>query len=106
MAVKINIRKIAAVTVWGLVGAGILVLLVAAVRYRNNNTCKGLTIEIGGPTTGLFIDKKGISDLLGGNGVGKVQGRSIQSFDLRRLESVLENNVWLKKGHLFFDNNR
>src|SRR5260221_5708337 len=105
MAVKINIRKIAAVTVWGLVGAGILVLLVAAVRYRNNMTCKGLTIEFGGPTTGLVIDKKGISDLLAGNGVGKGQGRSIQSFDLRRLESVLEKNVWIKKAQLFFDNN-
>src|SRR6201991_1751116 len=101
MAVKINIRKIVSVTIWGMVGAGVLVLLVAAVRYRNNNTCKGYRIEI----AGTFIDKKGISDLLNSAGAGRGQDRSIQSFDLRRLEAALEKNVWIKKAQLFFDNN-
>lgn len=105
MAVKLNIRRIAGVIIWGIVGTGVLVLLVAAVRYRNNNTCKGLRIEMDGPATGLFIDKKGISDLLAGNGIGKGQNRPIQSFDLHRLESALEKNVWIKKAQLFFDNN-
>src|SRR6201991_5195235 len=101
MAVKINIRKIVSVTIWGMVGAGVLVLLVAAVRYRNNNTCKGYRIEI----AGTFIDKKGISDLLNSAGAGRGQDRPIQSFDLRRLESTLEKNVWIKDAQLFFDNN-
>ncbi|HMI61887.1 MAG TPA: hypothetical protein VK518_13295 [Puia sp.] len=101
MAVKINIRKIVSVTIWGMVGAGVLVLLVAAVRYRNNNTCKGYRIEI----AGTFVDKKGISDLLNSAGAGHGQDRPIQSFDLRRLEAALEKNVWIKKAQLFFDNN-
>ncbi|HEY4285706.1 MAG TPA: hypothetical protein VGN00_01290 [Puia sp.] len=105
MAVKINIRKIVSVTIWGMVGAGVLVLLVAAVRYRNNNTCKGYRIEVAGGASTLFIDKKGITDLLNSAGAGHGQGRPIQSFDLRRLESALEKNVWIKKAQLFFDNN-
>jgi cell division protein FtsQ len=106
-----------------MVGAGVLVLLVAAVRYRNNNTCKGYRIEIArtsgagssdaassgsastGGTSALFIDKKGITDLLNSAGAGHGQDRPIQSFDLRRLESALEKNVWIKKAQLFFDNN-
>lgn len=101
MAVRINIRKIVSVTIWGIVGAGVIVLLVAAVRYRNNNTCKGFRIEI----AGTFIDKKGITELLTSAGAGHGQDRPIPSFDLRRLESALEKNVWIKKAQLFFDNN-
>jgi cell division protein FtsQ len=115
MAVKLNIRKIIAVTIWGIIGAGVMVLLVAAVRYRNNNTCKGFKIEIarasggtgssGATGPGLFIDKKGIGDLLTSAGAGKGLNKPIASFDLRRLESALEKNVWIKKAQLFFDNN-
>jgi hypothetical protein len=50
MAIKINIGKILSTTVWSCVGAGVLVLLVAAIRYRNNNTCRGYLINITGPS--------------------------------------------------------
>ena len=115
MAARINIKKILTFTVWCFVGAGVLVLLVAAVHYRNNNTCKGFKIEIsrtansvattGVTPAGLFIDKKGITDLLNSAGAGRGQDKPIRSFDLRRLESALEKNVWIKKAQLFFDNN-
>jgi len=105
MAVKLNMRKVVGVVVWGVVGTGVLVLLVAAVRYRNNNVCKGFHIEISGPSANLFVDKKGIADLLVSNGVGKGGSRPITSFNLRRLESTLEKNVWIEKAQLFFDNN-
>lgn len=98
-------RRVVGVIVWGVVGAGVLVLLVAAVRYRNNNTCKGFHIEISGPSANLFVDKKGIADLLISNGLGRNENRPIQSFNLRRLESTLEKNVWIEKAQLFFDNN-
>ena len=32
--------------IWGCFGAGVLVLLVAAIRYRNNNICKGYVINL------------------------------------------------------------
>ncbi|WP_431211873.1 cell division protein FtsQ/DivIB [Puia sp. P3] len=36
---------------------------------------------------------------------GKGDNRPITSFNLRRLESALEKNVWIEKAQLFFDNN-
>ena len=93
------------VTIWGFVGAGVLVLLIAAIRYRNSNTCKGYRIEISGPSANRFVDKKDISALLALAGAGSQPDRPTQSFDLRHLESALEKNIWIKKAQLFFDNN-
>ena len=124
MAIKINIGKILSTTVWSCVAAGVLVLLVAAIRYRNNNTCRGYLINITGPsakapsaaaapdptapsdpTANLFITKKDIAALLAPAGAFKVQDRPTQSFDLHRLEMTLEKNIWIQKARLFFDNN-
>jgi cell division protein FtsQ len=105
MAIKINIRRMLSVTIWGFVGAGVLVLLIAAIRYRNSNTCKGYRIEISGPSANRFVDKKDITALLSLAGAGSQTDRPIQSFDLRHLESALEKNIWIKKAQLFFDNN-
>jgi cell division protein FtsQ len=106
MAIGINIRRILSVTLWCIVGAGVLVLLVAAIRYRNNNTCKGFRINISGASSGpLFIDRKELSDILASAGAGKTSNKPIVSFDLRRLESTLEKNVWIRDAQLFFDNN-
>jgi cell division protein FtsQ len=101
MAIKINIRKIVSTMIWGCIGAGVLVLLVAAIRYRNNNTCKGYVISL----TGSSISKKEILTLLTPAGAPKIQDRAVQSFDLHRLETTLEKNVWVQKTRLFFDNN-
>lgn len=105
MAIKINIRRILSVTVWCFVGAGVLVLLVAAIRYRNNNTCKGYRIDISGPADNRFVDKKDIMALLASAGAGNQTDRPLQSFDLHHLESALEKNIWIRKAQLFFDNN-
>ena len=107
MAIKVNIRKIVSVTLWCIVGAGVLVLLGASINYRNSKTCKGYKIDISGPSGELFIDRKDITEMLApaGAGSGKWQDKAIPSFDLRRMESVLEKNVWIKDAQLFFDNN-
>jgi cell division protein FtsQ len=101
MAIKINIRKILSTMIWGCLSAGVLVLLVAAIRYRNNNTCKGYVINL----TGTSISKKEILTLLIPAGAPKIQDRPVQSFDLRRLETTLQKNIWVQKSRLFFDNN-
>ncbi|HEY4208978.1 MAG TPA: FtsQ-type POTRA domain-containing protein [Puia sp.] len=105
MAVKINIKKIVSLTLWCSLGAGVLVLLVAAIGYRNNKTCKGYKIDIAGPSGTQFIDKKQILELLAGAGAGKIQHTPIAHFDLHRMEAALEKNVWIKDAELFFDNN-
>lgn len=85
-------------------GTGVLVLLIAAIRYRNGNVCKGFHIDVTGRSS-LYIDKKGIADLLTAAGAAKGQNKPIHSFDLRRLESTLGKNAWIKEAQLFFDNN-
>lgn len=109
MAARINIRKVVSAVFWMAAGTGVLVLLVAAIRYRNSNVCKGYRIEIAGATAsgdhGLFIDKKAIAEILTAAGAGRGQNKPIQSFDLRRLESALGRNIWIKEAQLFFDNN-
>jgi len=87
--------------IWGCIGAGVLVLLVAAIRYRNNNSCKGYVINL----TGSGISREEILALLTAAGAPKMQDRPVQSFDLRRLETTLEKNIWVQKSRLFFDNN-
>ena len=101
MGIKINIRKILATMVWGCIGAGVLVLLVAAIRYRNTNSCKGYVVNL----TGTSISKKEILALLGPAGTTSMRDRPIQSYDLRKLETTLEKNIWVQKSRLFFDNN-
>lgn len=115
MARKLNIGKILFLTFWCLVGAGVIVLLGAAMSYRSNKTCKGYSIELTGNSgssassgyhaSSPFVDRKEIESLLTAAGGGKLQGRAIHSFDLRRLEAALEKNPWIKNAQLFFDNN-
>lgn len=87
--------------VWGCISAGVLVLLVAAIRYRNTNACKGYVINL----TGSCISKKDILALITPAGAAKIKDRPIQSFDLRHLETTLEKNIWVQRSRLFFDNN-
>lgn len=101
MAIKINIRKILATMVWSCIGTGVLVLLVAAIRYRNSNNCKGYVVNLSGSS----ISKKEILALVAPPGSSPMRDRPIQSFDLHRLETTLEKNIWVQKSRLFFDNN-
>jgi cell division protein FtsQ len=103
MAVKINIRKVFSAIFWMVAGTGVLVLLVAAIRYRNSNVCKGFHIEIAGKSP--YIDKKDIADILTNAGATRGQNKPINAFDLRKLESALGKNIWIKEAQLFFDNN-
>lgn len=108
MATRSPFGKILATVFWTIAGTGVLVLLVAAIRYRNSNTCKGWHISIDGnvlPNERSFIDRKRIVDLLVNAGADEHQNRPIQSFDLRRMESALKKDIWIKDAQLFFDNN-
>ncbi|HVU99269.1 MAG TPA: hypothetical protein VHE34_28800 [Puia sp.] len=105
MAARINIKKVVSAVFWMAAGSGVLVLLVAAIRYRNSNVCKGFKIDIAGPISSRFIDKKDIAEILTNAGAAKGQNKPIHAFDLRKLEGILGKNIWIKEAQLFFDNN-
>ena len=92
-------------TLWIAIGAGTLILLVAAARRKNEKKCVGVYISIHGVSNNFFVNKKDIMDsietIVGGNPTGE----RVNSFDLEKIENGLTANIWVKSAQLFFDNN-
>jgi cell division protein FtsQ len=106
MSFKGNIRKILVISLWGLAGGTVLVLLIAAIKARSHKACQGFAIEINGATKGdWFIDKKEIVEKLTLKGKENIKGKRLEDFDLRKMEERLEKDPWIKDVELFFDNN-
>jgi cell division protein FtsQ len=105
MGIKSNISRIVLVCFWLLAGAGLIVLLIAAVNSRTNQVCAGYAININGNSTGnWFIDKKDIVNVLTENNSVTLKNKPIKSFNLGAIESKLEKESWVKDAELFFDN--
>ena len=101
-----KVRKIFFISLWIVIGSGTLVLLIAAIRSRNDKTCKGIAIEVNGTASGKWLlSRNDIINQLTSNGSEKIKGRVLATFDLRTLEENLEKHVWIKDAELFFDNN-
>ena len=105
MSIKGNIKKILAISFWGMMSIGILVLLVAAIKKRNSKTCKGLHVEIKNNPNPVFIDKNDIVKLLSGTNAAKPEGKPMVDISLLKLENAIKKNVWVNKVEAFFDNN-
>ena len=106
MGIKNNIRKTIIISFWLLVGAGIIVLLAAAVNSRTHQVCKGYDITINGPEKGnWFIDKKDILNVITGKGSESLKNKPVKSIDLNSIETKLRKQVWVKDAELYFDNN-
>lgn len=92
-------------TLWIAIGAGVIALLVAAIKKKDAQHCSGINITIKGVDNNYFVDKKDILNAItftiGGNPVGNI----VSAFDLRKLETELQKDIWVKKAQLFFDNN-
>ena len=82
MKLKGNIRKALFVTLWGVMGTAILVLLLAAINRRNNRSCKAYVIEFTPKSSEATIDKKELINVLTKNGQDKLTGKAISSFNL------------------------
>lgn len=105
MTIKKHIRKILFTACWLLLGAGVAVLLVAAVGIKNHKACKAVDIRIYGVEDFYFLDEKDVNHIIAEAGIVTPIGKSIETFNLLRLEAMLEKNVWVKDAQLFFDNN-
>ena len=104
MKIKFNIRQILGLAFWIILGSGTVVLLVAAINKRNHKRCTGVDIRITGVENNYFIEKEDVIKILQKIEPG-AEGRTLNSFDLSRLENELGKNEWIKKAELFFDNN-
>lgn len=106
MGIKRNIRRVIFICLWAMAGAGVIVLLVAAVNARNHQTCRGYEIIIRGATEKhWFIDKNDIANVLTQNKTISIKNKKIESFDLNKIENRLKKEVWIRNAELYFDNN-
>ena len=102
---KLSIKKILFTILWFFIGVSSIVLLVAAVRSKNQKICKGIEIEISGVSNNFFIDKADVLSIVKKFAGGIPEGKMLYAFNLGAIESNLEKNVWIKNAELFFDNN-
>ncbi len=92
-------------TLWVALGGATVFLLVAAIKSKPAKHCKSIEINIHGVSNNFFVDKKDILNTITAIEKTNPVGKTIGSFNLKKLESALEKNVWIKSAELFFDNN-
>ena len=103
MNAKATIRKIFFVSLWLIIGGGIITLLAAAMHKQKNERCRDYTIRIKDAGNDLFINENEISELLNKSAEGELTGQAVSEFDLHQLEKELEANVWVEDAELYFD---
>ena len=85
MVQKRNILKWVFTTVWCLVGAGVLTLLVAAIQKEDAQKCAGINIVIKGVSNNFFVDKNDILNELNQYIDGSPEGQPMSFFNLKSL---------------------
>ena len=94
-----------AMTGWICIGAGTIVLLIAAATKKDAQHCKGIEVIIKGAKNNCFIDEKDVLNSIASLTGGTPTGKPIGSFNLKKIEIFLEKDKWVKHAELFFDNN-
>jgi len=105
MVKKQTIVKWMFTTLWVTIGAGVIVLLAAAIHKDDGRKCTGINVVIKGVSNNFFVDKKEILQAINEYIDGSPEGQPVHLLNLRSLEADLQKNIWVKKAQLFFDNN-
>ena len=102
---KKTIRKILFITLWVILGGGMLTLLIAAIGRQKKNACRDYVITIKGvEKEGLFLTKQDVADAVKSETNGKIKGRPKADFNLLKIENRLKKNDWVKNAEVYFDN--
>ncbi len=104
MNTKATIRKILFVMLWVCIAGGMLSLLIAAIGKKNREDCTDYTIAIKGTEDNYFIDADDIRKLLRAGAGSEIKGKKIKEINLKKLEQLLRDNVWIRKAEMYFDN--
>jgi cell division protein FtsQ len=102
---KYKFRKILVISVWTILLAGTVVLLVAAMSKKNNEKISGVEINISGVQNNYFIDKNDVLDILQKENGKDLEKATVSSLDLTKMENRLQKDQWIKRAEMFFDNN-
>ena len=99
---KLPWKKIVSVTLWLLIGVGVLVLSGAALIKKAKHACKGIAVTLLTPAELVFVNETDIRELL--EKTFQITGKEISKLPLRSMELMLENNPWIAKAEIFIDN--
>ena len=102
---KYMVTKILIATVWILLGAGTIVLLVAAITKRNNEHVLKVNIDITGVQNNFFIDKSDVASIMQKINGGELENKPLYKIDLAAMEAALQKDQWVQKAEMFVDNN-
>jgi len=91
--------------IWMAVGAGTIVVLVAAAQNQRGKLCKDVIITITGIDGTEYVSKKQILKTISAGQPDSMKGQLVRTFDLQQLEELLETNLWIRNAELFFDSN-
>jgi cell division protein FtsQ len=83
---------------------GMLTLLIAAISEKKRGQCTDYKITIKSADKSFFIDEKDVYKLLAAATGGSIKGQPISAINIRKLEAMLENSVWINDAQLYFDN--
>jgi cell division protein FtsQ len=89
---------------WVCIGGGMLSLLIAAIGKKNREDCTDYTIAIKGGEENYFIDADDINKLIKSGAGSEIKGKKISEINLKKLEQLLRDNVWVRKAEMWFDN--
>lgn len=89
---------------WVCIGGGMLSLLIAAIGKKKREDCTDYTITIKNSAENLFIDANDITKLLKSGAGFEIKGKKISEINLKKLEQLLRENVWIRKAEMWFDN--
>ncbi|GAO44954.1 cell division protein FtsQ/DivIB [Flavihumibacter petaseus] len=99
---RINIRKVLLAILWMFVGAGVILVLVAAIRKSNAAHCESVNIAVVGKGPS-FLLKSDIWSMMGSTGPKQFVGKPVAAIDLIALERKLNSNTWVQHAELFID---
>ena len=83
--------------------AGLIFLLVAAVRIRSEQVCKGVVIRFLGKSAGRYVGKADIASQMWPGGIPSLKGRPLEDLDLSLMEQRIEQDPWVRNAELFID---
>jgi cell division protein FtsQ len=102
---RYSIKNILLTALWIAIGSAAVMLLVAAVKKKDEKLCRGIEINISGVSTNFFIDKNDVLKIIAAHTGSTTVGKPIEAFNLAAMEKALKKDVWIQEAELFFDNN-
>jgi cell division protein FtsQ len=83
---------------------GFAVLLVAAIQDKDAGKCKSIQVKFEGKDDNFFIESKDIKSLITKDKNLNPIGKSIADINIAELESIVDQDPWVKNAEIYFDN--